>query len=206
MHYRFLIALIVLVFSMFPTMLQAQDNTLDLRYEFNEDGRTYSNFIYVRTVGKFMIEAFHLEIPPENEYKETAVGVGWNILSFGDLNGYLLGHIAAASDEYYFQPTFLALDVDGKWTGSLFVLYYGPLGDDGIHQFLVNPVEIAYNIYGPVSFGFSSYLYKPEGGDWLTKLGLKFGVADRYGVTELRVSDVNNDGGTEFQLRRIFVF
>lgn len=191
------------------TPLKAQDNVLDLRIiELNDDAdRTYHNFIYARTFarGKFMFEAFHLRIP-QDDYKEFTAGIGYNARAIGDVSVYLFGHVSTASDEEYFEPALFALDVDGKLTASLFLLYYLPLGSDGINQWLVDPFELQYNVAGPISVGFSSYFWRPEGGPSVFKKGGKLSIADKFGASELAARHVNNGGGVEIQFRRILLF
>jgi len=139
--------------------LSAQDNVLDLRFmEFNDDGKvTYTNFIYARNVGRWMFELFHLRIPEADDYTETALGAGYNVLTVEDVGIYGLGHLATASDDEYFEPALFAVDVDGRWTGSLFLLCYVPLSSKGVYQWLVDPIEVQYNVWGPVSVGGSGY-------------------------------------------------
>lgn len=202
-----LVAMVLLFFCTVP--LVAQDNVLDLRLvELNDDGdRTYHNFIYARTFpgGKFMFEAFHLRIP-QDDYKEFTAGIGYNTQTIRDVRVYLFGHLATASDEEYFEPALFALDIDGKLTGSLFLLYYIPLGSDGVNQWLVDPFELQYAVAGPLSVGFSSYFWRPDGGPAIFKKGGKLSMVDKYGASELAVRHVSNGGGVEFQFRRIMVF
>ena len=193
----------------FAVSLGAQGHVFDLRLlELNDGGdRTYHNFIYARTFaeGKIMFEAFHLRIP-QDDYKEFTAGVAYNAKTIGDFSLYLFGHLATASDEEYFEPALFALDVDGKITGSLFLLYYVPLGNDGVNQWLIDPFELQYNVAGPLSVGISGYFYRPEGGPSVFKKGGKLSVTDQYGASEVAVRHVNNHGGFEFQFRRIIIF
>ncbi len=188
----------------------AQQNVLDLRLlELDEDGdRTYHNFLYSRSFGdsRLSLEAFWLFLPQEGDYDEFGVGLGYRLLTLGDTNVSLIGYLSSAPDDEYFEPALFAFDVEGKLTWSCFLLHYLPLGDGGIDQWLVDPIEIQYNVGGPVSIGASGYFYRPQGGSWLTKFGPKVSIADKYGASELAVRDVNDGGGLEIQLRRIFVF
>ena len=208
MRYLTCIALIFVVHSTEQPLI-AQDNVFDLRaIETNDHGdRTYHNFVYARTFGdgKIMIEALHLRIPQE-DYKEFSAGIGYNLYTLGDLSGYLLGHLASASDEKYFQPAIFAIDTNGKLTGSFFFQYYIPLGSAGINQWLVDPFEFQFHLTGPIFLGFSSYFYKAEGGPSLFKTGGKMSIVDPDGSSELAIRLVNNGGGVEFQLRRIILF
>mgnify|MGYP001167295565 FL=1 len=63
-----------------------------------------------------------------------------------------------------------------------------------------------YAVRGPLYLGAALYAYQAEGGEWLTKIGPKVGVNDRFGATEVRATSVNQGGGHEIQLRRIVVF
>lgn len=201
--YFSLITILILV----PLLSFAQNNTFDLRYEFNkDDGTTYTNFIYARTLGKWMAEIFRVNMPVANDYHETVAGVGYNFVSLGEIAVYGLVHYNWAVDDDYFEPGVFGLDVDGKLTGSLWAAYYFPLGETGIRQILIDPVEVQYAVWGNLSVGVSSYLWQPNGGDWLVKVGPKFSYLDPYGNTELRVASVNQGGGWEFQIRRIIVF
>jgi hypothetical protein len=187
----------------------AQNNTLDLRFlEFNDDGgATYQNFIYSRSFagGKWAFQGVYLRLP-EIDYDELAAGLGYRFATTGGTQWYLFGSLAHGTDDDYFQPALFALDLDGKVTGSLFLLRYIPLGDEGIEQWLIDPVEVQYNVFGRTSVGLSGYFYRPDGGSWLRKIGPKLSVTDRLGASELAVRDVNQGGGVEVQLRRIFVF
>jgi hypothetical protein len=198
---------IALSFLIFPVSLMSQNNVLDLRFEMNDDGKvTYSNFIYALNLGPFMLEVFHIRMPQADEYKETVFGAGYNVFAIGDIAIYGLGHYSIASDENYFEPAVFAIDVNGKLTGSLFLVYYVPLGDDGIRQWLIDPIEAQYNVWRSVSIGLSGYFWRPEGGSWFAKIGPKISITDKFGASELRISSVSDDGGTEFQLRRIVLF
>lgn len=189
--------------------LACQDNTADLRFlETDEDGHlTYQNFIYSRNLagGKWMFQGFFLRLP-QLDYKEYGIGLGYRLAATRGIGWYLLGGFAHASDEDYFQPALLALKVEGKTTGSLFLLHYAPLGSHAVDQWLVDPIEVQYNLTGRLSLGGSGYFYRPAGGSWFHKIGPKVSLADAHGASELTVRKVNQGGGAEIQLRRIFVF
>lgn len=188
----------------------AQDNVLDLRFlELNEDGhRTYHNFLYSRSFSgkRLSFESFWLFLPENDDYSELGAGVGYRLLKLRETKVSLLAYLASASDDDYFEPALLFLDADGKWTWSLFVLHYVPLGDDGVDQWLVDPFEIQYNVGGSLSVGASAYFYRPQGGRWLAKVGPKVSLSDRLGATELALRRVNEGSSLELQLRRIFFF
>ena len=192
-----------------PALASAQHNVLDLRLvEVDEDGeRTYHNVLFSHSFGesRFSLEAFYLFLP-QFDYEEPGIGVGYHALSRGDVEVSLIGYLASAPDDEYFEPALLALDGEGRWTWSVFLLRYQPLGDDGIGQWLVDPAEVQYRVGGSVSVGLSAYLYRPQGGSWLRKIGPKISVGDRRGATEVTVRSVNQGGDFEVQLRRIFVF
>jgi hypothetical protein len=191
------------------TSVIAQDNTFDLRpVEVNSNGEiTYQNFIYARTFanGQFMAEGWYAHMP---EYNEYSAGIGYNVAGFGDCRVYGLAHYTIATDDNYVLPGIFILDINGKWTGSLWGVYYYPLGNSGIDQILVDPAEIQYNLTGPWSVGISAYAWKMQGSDLNLKIGPKISLADKYGATELRAAKWNEagGGGWEFQLRRIVVF
>lgn len=189
----------------------AQNNTLDLRVvEFDTDGTvTYQNFIYGRVFkdGRFLFEALHLRIPVV-DYKEVSVGGGVRVVTAGDVQVYALGHIAKATDAVYFQPAVFLQDATGRLTGSMFLQHYTPVNSDGVHQWLIDPIEAQYVVAGPVALGGSGYFYKAPEVSWLRKVGPKVSVADKFGATEFRAARVS-DGSTtgwEMQFRRILVF
>jgi len=187
----------------------AQDNTFDLRpVEVNSNGEiTYQNFIYARTFadGKFMAESWYAHLPKYNEY---SVGIGYNIANWGDYAVYSLAHYTIATDDNYVLPGIFILDINGKWTGSLWGVYYYPLSNAGVDQILIDPAEIQYNLTGPMSLGASGYFWKVQDADWVYKVGPKVSLADKYGATEIRATKWNEagGGGWEYQLRRIIVF
>jgi hypothetical protein len=205
---RMWLAATMVVLSGAATPAAAQQNVVDLRFlEIDSSGDVrYQNFIYDRTSadGRFLFEALYLRVPPD-DYQEVSIGGGVRVVRARDLQGYLLVHGARASDGGYVQPALLLLDTAGRFTGSLFVQHYAPLSDKGVHQWLVDSAEAQYGVRGPVAIGVSAYLFKPAGGDWLTKVGPKIAIADGHGATELRVARINQ-GGYAFQLRRLFVF
>ena len=190
--------------------VEAQNNVLDLRFlELNDDGdRTYHNFLYSRSFGgsRFSLESYWLFLPQEGDYDEFGLGVGYKAFELGDVSLSLIGYLSSAPDDHYFEPALLFLDGEGKFTWSLFLLHYLPLGDEGIDQWLIDPVEAQYNFLGPLSVGVSGYFYRPQGGSWLAKVGPKVSIADRLGASELAARRVTNGGGIEIQLRRVFVF
>jgi hypothetical protein len=188
--------------------LAAQDNVLDLRVaEFNNHGDfTYQNFIYARNLdsARFMVQALYLRLP-DLGYREGAVAVGWRAAARGPLSAYLLAGAASATDAPYFEPALFVVGTGDRWSGSMYLQRYTPVNGRGIAQWLVDPLEVQYRVTGPFQVGTALYAYRPAGGDWLTKLGLKLGIVDPLGFTEVRISQVNT-GGQEFQLRRIFAF
>lgn len=205
----FLVSIVMLGGSSVPAW--AQDNLLDLRLvEFNtEPTITYQNFIYDRFFndGKVIVEALHLRIPIA-DYKEISIGAGYRIAEHGDLQVYALGHVGFGSDAAYFQPAALVVDTKGRLTGSFFGQLYAPLEDEGVRQWLVDPLEVQYAVSGPVSLGAAAYLYKAPEVSWLRKVGPKVSVADRFGASEFRITRAN-DGTTswwEMQVRRILLF
>ena len=193
-----------------PTGVFAQSNILDLRLLEVDDGgdRTYHNVIYSHSFGdsRFSLEAFYLFLPQFDDYEEPGLGVGYKALSLGDVEVSLIGYLASAPDDDYFEPAVLVIDGAGRWTWSVFLLRYLPLSSAGIEQWLVDPAEIQVRVKGPLSVGLSAYLYRPQGGDWLRKVGPKISVEDRLGATEIALRDVNQGGGYELQLRRILLF
>src|SRR5262245_58056848 len=186
----------------------AQQNALDLRVvEVDSRGDLrYQNFIYGRTSadGRLLFEALYLHVPPD-DYHEVSIGGGYRVLRAGDLQAYALVHGAKACDGGYVQPALLLLDTAGRFTASLFVQHYAPLSDRGVHQWLIDSAEAQYTVRGPLALGVSAYLFKPSGSDWLTKVGPKISVADRYGASELRIARINQ-GGYAFQFRRLLLF
>ena len=195
-----------------PAALSGQDNVLDLRLlEANSDfDVTYQNFIYARSLGggRFLAQALYLRIPAPDtaDYNELAVGGGVRAAALGDLAVYLMASLARATDDNYLEPALLAQDALGRFTASLYLQHYAPLGDDGIDQWLIDSLEAQYAVRAPVSLGAALYAYRPAGGDWLTKIGPKVALADRLGSTELRATWRDGGGGHELQLRRIWIF
>ena len=153
----------------------AQQNVVDLRFlEIDSHGDVrYQNFIYDRTSadGRFLFEGLYLRVPPD-DYDEVSIGGGYRVLRAADLQVYGLVHVAEATDGAYVQPALLLLDTAGRFTGSLFVQHYAPLSDRGVHQWLVDSAEAQYR---PRSIRDRrvGVLFKPAGGDWLTKVGPK---------------------------------
>jgi hypothetical protein len=186
----------------------AQERVLDLRLlEVSDDGeRTYHNLVYSHDLtSRVSLEAFSLFLPQLDDYAELGAGLGFDVLRREHWTLTLIGYLATASDGEYLEPALLAVGGEGPVTWSIFLLRYVPLGSEGIEQWLVDPAEVQVRIGGPVALGLSAYLYRPAGGNWLTKVGPKLSVADRLGASELAVRHVN-EGGWELQLRRIFVF
>jgi hypothetical protein len=199
----------VLALVCLPVALAGQDNLLDLRLaELNEDADvTYQNFIYSRSFagGRFLGQALYLRLPLD-DYNEVSVGGGIRALSLGDANLYGMASVAKATDAWYVEPAILLLDVAGRLTGSLYVQRYTPLSDEGIVQWLVDTIEAQYAVTGPFALGAALYAYRPEGGDWLTKVGPKASLADRLGATEVRVTRVSPGESFEFLIRRLLIF
>lgn len=192
----------------------AQNNVLDLKpADVNFDGdATYRIFVYNRLFsdGKVLFEALHLRLPGVDTvagYNELSVGGGYRLVKRGGFQLYGLAHVAfATADQKYFQPAALVQFASGKWAGSAFVQRYIALTDNAASAWLIDPAEIQYTIAGPVALGASAYLYRPNDGSALTKIGPKVSVADKYGATELRVVHVNQGASTELQVRRVIVF
>lgn len=189
--------------------LVCQDNVLDLRIvEFNGDRDiTYQNFIYARSFagGKYLAQALYLRLPGI-KYNEVAVGAGVRVAAIGDATAYLIAGVGSATDANYAEPALLVQDIKGRLTYAVFFQRYVPLSDAGIGQWLIDPLEIQYAVHGPLYLGAALYAYQAEGGAWLTKIGPKLGVTDKYGSTEVRVTGVSQGGGRQIQLRRIVVF
>ena len=189
--------------------LACQDNVLDLRVvEVNTDRAiTYQSFAYARSLagGRFLAQALYLRLP-QDKYNEVAVGVGVRIGMIGDAAAYLMAGAGSATDASYAEPALLVQDIKGRFTGALFFQRYVPVSGAGVGQWLIDPLEMQYAVRGPLYLGAALYAYQAEGGEWLTKIGPKLGVNDRFGATEVRVASVNQGGGHEIQLRRIVVF
>jgi hypothetical protein len=220
-----LVALLATTAIFAPLRLAAQDNVLDLRFmELNSKGDlTYQNFIYSRMLdsGKWMAQALYLRLASAN-YSEYAAGVGYRVATVGGFSGYAIagygnGTYGPGTDGNYFEPAFLATGTQGKWSGSLFLQRYVAVDSKGVNAWLIDPIEGSYNFAGPFAIGASVYAYQPNNIDWLTKLGIKFGINDKLGTSELRISAVSTPIAllptpttpvhtTEFQFRRIFVF
>jgi hypothetical protein len=206
------IAVTLLLWRAAPAL--AQNNVLDLKpADVNSDGDVvYEIFNYNRLFsdGKFIFEALHLRLPGLDtvaDYNELSVGGGYRLVKRGGFQLYGLAHVAfATADQKYLQPAALMQFASGKWAGSAFVQRYIALTDNAASAWLIDPAEIQYSVAGPVAIGASAYLYRPNGGSALTKIGPKVSVADKYGATELRVVHVNQGASTEFQIRRIILF
>lgn len=205
---RFLAAALLSAGLAVATPAAAQDNVVDLRAaELNSSGDlTYQNFIYARTLrdGRVLLEALLLR-QPYLDYNEFSIGAGIRVGRRADVQAYALVHVAAATDAKYVQPALFVQDAAGRFTWSMFVEYYAPVTSGGIQQFLIDPLEAQYAVRGPLTLGGSVYLWRAEGGTWLTKAGPKVGVTDKYGTTEFRVTRTNEET-FEFQIRRIVIF
>lgn len=207
------VLLVALIFGLGAPAF-AQNNVLDLKpADVNSDGDVvYGIFIYNRlfSEGKFIFEALHLRIPGLDvvgDYNELSVGGGYRLVKRGGFQLYGLAHVGFATDDQkYLQPAALMQFASGKWAASAFVQRYVALTDNAASAWLVDPAEIQYTIAGPVAVGASVYVYRPDGGSTLTKIGPKVSVADKYGATELRVVHVNQGASIEFQARRVILF
>lgn len=195
-----------------PTALSAQNNVLDLRFlELNNHGDvTYQNFIYSRAFGdgKYIAQALYLRVNPPS-YNEVAGALGLRLTTVGGADVYALAGIAGATDANYFEPALLVVKTKGAITGSAYLQRYVALSDKGVGQWLLDPLEAQYAIpTTPFAIGASLYAYRPngDGNSWLTKIGPKVGLNDKWGTSEIRITTVNQNGGQEFQFRRIFVF
>ncbi len=209
---RSVIAVTLLLSACVPA--SAQNNVLDLKpADINSDGDVvYGIFIYNRLFsdGKFILEALHLRVPGLDifeDYNEFSVGGGYRLIKRGGFQLYGLAHVAfATADQKFFQPAALMQFASGKWAASSFVQRYIALTDNAASAWIIDPAEIQYTIAGPVAIGASAYMYRPNGGSSLTKIGPKISVADKYGATELRVAHVNQGASVEFQFRRVILF
>jgi hypothetical protein len=154
-----------------------------------------------------MAEAYFVGLPLA-DYTEFVIGLGYTPFSLSDIAVYATAHYSIATDDNYFEPGLFLLDIDGSWTGSLWGVYYVPLGDAGIAQILIDPIEVQYNFIENWSAGISGYIWKAEGLDWNFKFGPKLSIADKFGATEFRAAKWNEagGGGWDFQLRRLFIF
>jgi hypothetical protein len=191
-----------------PSLALSQtQHVFDLRFgEWDEKGHlTYQNFIYALNAGPWMAEIFHIRLPQAGDYSETAIGIGYHAMTLGDVIIYGIGHYSKASDDNYFQPGLFAIDGTGKWSGSIWGVYYIPLSHAGISQILIDPVEYQVNIWKSLSVGVSAYLWFPELGESEIKAGPKLAVVDHYGSSELRIAR-SNVAGWQLQLRRQIVF
>jgi hypothetical protein len=191
--------------------LACQDNVLDLRVvEVNSHHDvTYQNFIYARSLagGKYLAQALYLRLPGI-KYNEVAVGAGLRIASFGDASAYIIAGVGSATDANYAEPALLVQDTKGRLTYAVFFQRYVPLNNTVTvpGQWLIDPLEIQYAVYGPLYLGAALYAFKPGSDAWLTKVGPKLGVNDKFGSTEVRMTSVSQGGGHQVQLRRIVVF
>lgn len=192
----------------------AQNNVLDVRPADVTTGGdvTYRIFIYNHLLadGQFIFEALHLRIPGLDvfdDYHELSVGGGTRLVKTGGFQLYFIGHIGFASgDQRFLQPSTLAQFASGKWAASSFVQRYVAISDHASSAWLIDPAEVQYRLAGRVSIGASAYLYRPDGGSALSKIGPKISVADKYGATEVRVARVSQGASAEFQLRRVWLF
>lgn len=184
-----------------------QNNIFDLRSEFNSQQVTYHNLLYDRLEGDWLFELAHVRLP-ESQYTESSVGVGYNVFATltSDVICYPVVHYTTATDDNYFQPSILVSKPVGKFTASIFTAYYVPLGDNGITQVVIDPLEIQYNVFDKITFGLSLYYWHPEIGDPLTKIGPKIGLLDELGVTEIRLAKNMQAETYEIQLRRFITF
>ena len=199
--------LLVVLTSFYSTSAFSQSNLLDFRMELDNDAEfTYQNIIYSRSIneGKFLIESYYLRLPNE-EYKELSVGGGYNLYSNKGMTFYLLGHIAFASDENYFQPALLAFKDTGRFTWSIFLLYYAPLGQKGISQWLIDPFELQYEISRKFSIGTSTYAWKSSMAS-VYKNGIKIGILFGSVKNELAVRYVSPNADIEVQFRALIFF
>ena len=207
---RYLLTLLALLALLArPAVLACQDNALDLRVaEFNaKRDLTYQNFIYARSFagGRFIAQVNYLRLAPA-KYSEVAAGLGIRITTVGDASVYVIGGFGRATDANYAEPAILVQDTKGRLTGAAYIQRYQPLSDAGVGQWLLDMLEVQYNVHGPFNLGAALYAYQAEGGSWLTKVGPTLSVNDRLGSTGIRVTSVSQAGGHEIQLRRILVF
>ena len=207
-----LLALLTAATLFAPQRLSAQDNVFDLRFlELNNKGDlTYQNFIYSRMLdsGKWMAQVLYLREQSSN-YREYSGGVGYRFATVGGFAGYGIAGYGNGTDANYFEPAFLATGAQGKWTGSFFLQRYVAVDSKGTGQWLIDPLEAAYNVAGPLTVGASIYVYRPDLGASVNKVGIKFGLNDKLGTSEIRISNVTITGQAntaEFQFRRIFAF
>jgi hypothetical protein len=195
-----------------PARLAAQDNVFDLRVmELNSKGDlTYQNFIYAHMFDaqKWMVQVLYLRLASDS-YSEYAGGVGYRVASVGGFSGYGIAGYGSSNAGNYFEPAFFVNGSQGKWSGSFYLQRYVAVDTKGTNAWLIDPIEAAYNFAGPFTAGLSAYVYHPDLGGSVNKLGVKVGVNDKLGTTEVRISNVTTTGQSstaEFQLRRVIVF
>ena len=211
------VTLVALCASPTATLL-CQDNAFDLRIvEVNaKRDITYQNFIYARSLagGRFLAQANYLRLPGD-KYSEVAAGIGVRVGTFGDASVYVIAGAGRTTEALlpgltvhvnYAEPAILVQDTKGRLTGTLYVQRYVAVNHDGVGQWLLDMLEAQYAVRGPLYFGAVVYAYRADGDSWLTKVGPKIGVSDRFGSTEARMARANRDGSPEIQLRRIVVF
>ncbi len=188
--------------------LHAGGNEVELRIEIDERGdATYQMLSYGRISprGRYYFEAVALGFP-RYDYEEISVGPGIRVGGAGQMEAYLLGHLAATSDGDYFQPALYLLDSKGRIRASFYALYYVPLGGGGRRQWLIDPLEVEYLVSPRVALGMSASYWRPERSASVTKVGPSIKIHDLRGATEFRISQVSDGEGVEFLFGRIFVF
>jgi hypothetical protein len=194
-----------------PRAASAQSNVLDLRpFEYDRDGRlVYQFYSYTGLLagGRFMIEAFHLRLPVAH-YTETGGGIGFGPSAgvVRPVTGAVLLQMARATDATYFEPAIALTASRSRITSSLFVLRYVPVNSKGTTQWLIDPLDVQLSVGYGVSVGASSYLWRPEGGPSLTKVGGVIGLAIPGGSVQLALRQANQGFGLETQFRTLLSF
>ena len=205
---RISIIITVLCLLVLSSTVFSQTHTCDFRIgEWNTDGQlTYRNFIYALNVGRLMGTVFHTRLPQLDGYKETVVGIGYDMITIGDIKCYPLLHYSKINGNITcIQPGGFFLDTTGKWTGSFWAVYYLPIGNDFIKQLVIDPIEYQYNIWESLSVGLSATMVFPKVGDYEIKAGPKVALGDKHGTSELRFAK-SNLGGWQLQVRRQLFF
>jgi hypothetical protein len=194
-----------------PRVVAAQSNVLDLRpFEYDRDGRlVYQFYSYTALFagGRYMVEAFHLRLPVAH-YTETGGGIGLGLPTdvVRPVTGAVFLQMAHATDATYFQPAIAVTANKSRVTSSLFVLRYTPVDSKGTSQWLIDPLDVQVAVGYGVSVGASSYLWRPEGGPSLTKVGGVIGLAIRGGFVQLALRQANQGIGLETQFRTVIAF
>jgi len=119
-----------------------------------------------------------LSVPQANDRQELALGLGYNIVTLGDMQVYVLLNAATAKKlGNHLQPAAYFIDAVGNTTGQLYIFQYIPLSNSGaeVRHLIIDPLEVLYRLAGPLSLGPSLYHLEPQNVDMVNHRVTKYG-------------------------------